>query len=306
MSTLDPHGMVTPYKINRPLSGEEEEHLLKVTAKASNRPHYELSLIRFNSTFVESVDKWFAMRGFVALGAGVGLLFLLAALAYLAYLSHPDDHLYFSPIYALWLTVIGGAAYLFFCDAFTYTHYPIRFNRKNRHVYVFRRNGTVLKAAWDSLYFTIYGHNTGFRDLYVVGHVLGDDRKTVKETFALSLTSAGRLGEERLKNHFEFFRRYMEDGPEAVLQAIKPLPLIMLPPLHQKRETWAFGWQRLTLHMNGWPVLMALYQVFAFPESFVRWLVMRSSKIPRWPEWVEQECAVEPGDPWVRDGQREG
>jgi hypothetical protein len=304
MSTLDPHGMVTPYKVNRPLSAEEEEHRLKFNASVGHRPHYELSLLRFNSTFVESVDKWFAMRGFVAFGGTViGLICVFALFYAVSFFFESGD---FFSASILFVALLGIAVYLTTRDAFTYTHYPIRFNRKNRHVYVFRRNGTVLKAAWESLYFTIYGHNAGFRDLYVVGHVLGDDRKTVKETFALSLTSAGRLGEERLKNHFEFFRRYMEDGPEAVLQAIKPLPLIMLPPLHQKRETWAFGWQRLTLHMNGWPVLMALYQVFAFPESFVRWLVMRSSKIPRWPEWVEQECAVEPGDPWERDGQREG
>jgi len=31
--------------------------------------------------------------------------------------------------------------------------------------------------------------------------------------------------------------------------------------------------------------------------------VMRTSKIPQWPQWVEDECAIAPDDPWVRDGR---
>ena len=30
---------------------------------------------------------------------------------------------------------------------------------------------------------------------------------------------------------------------------------------------------------------------------------MRTSKIPQWPQWVEDECRIEPDDPWVRDGR---
>lgn len=44
------------------------------------------------------------------------------------------------------VSLVAAGIYLFTRDAFTYTHYPIRFNRKNRQVYVFRLNGTVLKA----------------------------------------------------------------------------------------------------------------------------------------------------------------
>jgi hypothetical protein len=302
MSTLDPHGMVTPYRVNRPLSIEEETHCLKTKKPASNRPHYELSLIRFNGTFVESVDKWFAMRGFVAMGGvAIGSVCVLALFYAVSFYFENGD---FFSASILFVALLGVAIYLFTRDAFTYTHYPIRFNRKNRQVYVFRRDGTVLKAAWDHLYFTIYGHNVGFRDLYVVGHVLGEDRKTIKETFALSCVTSGAQGIEQLKNHFEFYRRYMEEGPQEVLQAIKPLQLIMLPRIDQKRETWAFGWERLTLNINGFLLAQVIFQVFFLPMSFFRWFAMRTSKIPRWPKWVEQECAVETGDLWVRDGTR--
>jgi hypothetical protein len=35
--------------------------------------------------------------------------------------------------------------------------------------------------------------------------------------------------------------------------------------------------------------------------AFGRWLSMRTSKIPQWPQWVEDECQIEPNDPFVKD-----
>lgn len=305
MSTLDTQGMVAGYKVNRPLNETEKQHRLKIKVPASNRPHYELSLIKLNSTFVECVDKWYAMRGWVAMGGGA-ITALMGSMVVLGvqFVIDPQGYPFASLLLLLGaLGVFGGGLYLFTRDAFTYTHYPIRFNRQNRQVYVFRRDGTVLKAAWDKIVWTIYGHNIGTRDLFVVGHVMVDDNRTIKETFALSVTTVGKDGEEKLRDHFEFFRLYMEDGPGPVLDALKPTPLVMLPDIDKERETWRFGWERLTLHMNGSLFWMALYQVFAFPESFIRWIVMRTSKIPQWPQWVEDECRIEPGDPWVRDGR---
>ena len=141
-------------------------------------------------------------------------------------------------------------------------------------------------------------------DIFVAGHVMEADQLTVKETLGLSVvTTAVEPGERQLRSHFEFFRRYMEDGPGSVLDALKPVPLIMLPGIDQKREGWAFGWERLTLNANGFPVVQVLFQLIFSPISLFRWIVMRTSKIPQWPQWVEDECAIAPGDPWVRDGR---
>lgn len=305
MATLDHHGMVTKYKVDRPLNQHEVEHRFNVRQPASQQPHYELSLIKLNSTFVECVDKWYAMRGWVAMaGAAFTALFFVATTTGLRDLisREPFDFV-LSFILLLSAALFAVGLYLLTRDAFTYTHYPIRFNRKNRQVYVFRRDGTVLKAAWDKIYWTIYGHGVGTRDIYVMGHLL-DERKQVKESFALSLdTSADAAGVQELRDHFEFFRRYMEDGPGPVLDAIKPTPLIMLPAIDQRRESWAFGWERLTLLMNGWPIAQVLFQVFFLPMSVFRWIAMRTSKIPQWPQWVEDECRIEANDPWVRDGR---
>jgi hypothetical protein len=77
-----------------------------------------------------------------------------------------------------------------------------------------------------------------------MGHVTDDDRKIIKESFALSkFTTVDAAGVQDLKDHFEFSQRYMEDGPgpSPVLDALKPTPLIMLPSIHKARESWAFG-----------------------------------------------------------------
>ena len=300
MSTVSPYGMFG-FKVNRPLNDYEQLHHFDIKQPASEQPHYELSLTRLNSTYIEGVDKWYAMRGAAAMAAtlcaapaiyGLAVFWLYAR----PYMLHP----------ALMLAAMLSQGLLLFCiyaftrDAFAFTHYPIRFNRKNRQVYAFRRDGTVLKAGWDDMYWTIYGTGTGLQSIFVAGHVLSPDRQ-VKETIGLASVTAGRQGEENLRTFFEFYRRYMEDGPERVLTDLKPTPLIMLPGIHKRKESWRFGWERLTLHENGSWLFMVLYQVFAFPESLFRWIVMRTSKIPQWPQWVEDECRIDADDPWIRD-----
>lgn len=303
MSTFDTQGMVAGYKVNRPLNAHEQQHRFNIRQAASDKPHYDLSLIKLNSTFVECADKWYPMRGFVAMwGAAFASLFGYAFWAGMEDLFNTFD--FFAVVLSLGeFTLFLAGLYFFTRDAFTYTHYPIRFNRKNRQVYVFRRDGTVLKAGWEDIYWTIYGHNIGTHDLYVVGHVMNDDKRTIKETFALSTTDAGAPGEQNLRSLFEFFRRYMEEGPGPVLDALKPTPLIMLPGIDKEKESWRFGWEVLTLSLNGMLVLQVLMQIFFLPMSLFRWIVMRTSKIPQWPQWVEDECRIDPDDPWVRDGR---
>jgi len=288
------------FKVNRPLNTYEQLHHFDVKQRASDKVHYELSLTQLNSTYVEGVDKWYAIRGGPAMISMVGCALMLFFTGFCLFVAVtvPDGPMYFAAAFSG--SGLAGMIYLFTRDAFAYTHYPIRFNRKNRQVYAFRRNGTVLKAAWDEMYWTIHGTGTGLQSIFVAGHVLSPDGQ-VKETIGLASVTAGRQGEENLYAFFEFYRRYMDEGPERVLHDLKPTPLIMLPGIHKQKETWRFGWERLTLHENGSLLFMVLYQVFAFPESLFRWFVMRTSKIPQWPQWVEDECRIEPDDMWVRD-----
>jgi hypothetical protein len=307
VSTFSCYGMGPKgFLVNRPLNDFERENRFNIKQPASPQVHYDLSLIKLNSTFVACVDKWYSMRGFVAM-AGLGFdMVLLYALFYgVGFLLVEET---FDAVLAL---IMCGAALglwlptkMLLSDAFTYTHYPIRFNRRNRQVYAFRRDGTVLKAGWEEFYWTIYkAEHAGDGDLNVMGHLFDKDGITIKESIGLSLVDAGAPGRQNQLMFFEFFRRYMEEGPGPVLEALKPTPLIMLPGIDHEKEKWFFGWELLTASLKGLPILQLLLQPFLIPISLFRWLVMRTSKIPQWPQWVEDECRIEPGDPWVRDGR---
>ena len=304
MSTFSAYGMGPGgFLVNRPLNDYEQEHRFDLKKPASDQPHYDLSLIKLNSTFMECVDKWYSMRGFVAMVGGVFSAVLIWAIAGWIYLATQDGDyaslwLLLLPVAVLWLPIK-----MFLSDAFTYTHYPIRFNRKNRQVYAFRRDGTVLKAGWDEMVWAMFANSARAIDVFAIGHVMQPDGVTIKESIGLSVVSVGKDGEEKVRNHFEFFRRYMEEGPGPVLDALKPTPLIMLPGIDKEKESWRFSWERITLHENGSLIGMILYQVIALPMSLFRWIVMRTSKIPQWPQWVEDECRIDPADPWVRDGR---
>lgn len=306
MSTFSAYGMGPKgFLVNRPLNSYEQEQHFDITRRASNHVHYDLSLVKLNSTFIECVDKWYSMRGFVAMAGAVFSGVLLWAIGGWIYLATQDGDYSSLFLLILPLGILWFVAKFFMSDAFTYTHYPIRLNRKNRQVYAFQRDGTVLKAGWNDFYWTIYNTKLGLAggDLNIMGHLLDKDGTTVKESIALSMVDAGEPGRQNLLQFFEFFRRYMEEGPGPVIEALKPMPLIMLPGIDHEKETWQFGWGYLTDSLKGMPVLQVLLQIFFLPISLFRWIVMRTSKIPRWPQWVEDECAVDPDDAWVRDGR---
>jgi hypothetical protein len=293
-----------------PLSREDELGNLPVKKAQNQSPHYRRSVIKLNSTFAESVDRNYAIRGMGAMIGGLIAVWFSIGLGLVIHHEYLKGAPYYQPFFFLYATCIAlicFALQTLLQDAFTYTHYPIRFNRKNRQIYAFRRNGTVCKAAWDDVYFTL-PVNSGLitKQQYVACHVLAEDKKTIIETFALNVSTAGLQGEHELRGLFEFYRRYMEKGPANLIDCIKledgtPEKFYCLPPIDKQRESWFFGWRVINAEVNGLLIAQILFQPFFFPQSFFRWLAMRTSKIPQWPQWVEDECQIEKDDPWLRD-----
>ncbi|WP_155674874.1 DUF6708 domain-containing protein [Burkholderia stagnalis] len=265
-----------------------------------------------NSTYLELSDGHYKNRGLMsiigvlAIGSFLWIIFdNWLSVIFDFYLNKEWDRrreyeMIFSSIFTTVMLLLAGGIFVLFYrwngEWFRYTHYPIRLNRRTRMVYVFRGDGTVLKASWDDVYFALRVNMqaAGVRTLGICGLVLKDP-KTVEEMFVFGYASTSR---EYCLRHWEFIRRYMEAGPRAVLNA-PGLGLYL--PIADKRETLYQGWIELVSNDAWNPVFKWL--MFPFHVAFfIGRLVNRvTSKVPMWPADVEAACRIEPGDPYVRD-----
>lgn len=291
---MDYTGLISKYRVNRPLNTQERSLRLEQKTALPIQPAYELSVVRHNESFVELVDKFYAWRGFLA----TACLCTLAALLYFGASSIFDlttassygakqaaehgDTGWRIVLDALYFGGFGAAmVWLLRKDAFAYTHYPIRLNRSTRMIHVFRLDGSVLSVPWDEVFFCLGALPQ--RGWEIQGHVLDADGQTVKETFAFAPHGVGAREREMLKQYWEFVRRYMEDGPQAVASEVKACL-----PIAERRETFAFGWHRTHYHVGALPLvmqaLMLLLYLVVYPG---RWFALRTSRIPKWPADVD-------------------
>jgi hypothetical protein len=60
---MDFAGLVKKFPSNRPLSDQEKDLQLKQKQPLNINPHHQMSVIEMNSTYLESVDKWYGEKG---------------------------------------------------------------------------------------------------------------------------------------------------------------------------------------------------------------------------------------------------
>ena len=301
-------GLFHKYKVNRRLTDKEREHKLDPKVKLEVQPIHQLTVLRMNSTYLETVDKYDAWRGWVIIISAVILVVSVTMIvATLREWFSPD--LTLDKHSMLWVFLICGfstllpSLWLFLKEAFTWCYYPIRFNRKTRKVHVTRLNGTVLTVGWDEVFFTLT--TTGMGSLgashwEIQGHVLGEDRETVKETFALAFWGLEENGQPNtvVRMYWEFIRRYMEEGPASVDNVLR-----QCSPVLFRRETWWYGFQRFNFNFYQRWVALILGLPFSVLDAFGRQIALRSSRLPKWLAEVEAECVIEPDDPYERDAR---
>lgn len=317
---MDHLGLTRKYPIHRPLTEMERILQLKQRVRLDVEPHYQLSVIKMNSSFMEVVDKWYGWKGLLS---GVALIvFLMVLTFYVGMLNititrepssdAANSDLSIMVMVTLMIVPVAAIALWMFCkESFSYTHYPIRFDRKNRKVHVFRNNGSVASINWNEVFFTLgqlaHGH------WEIRGHVLAPDKVTVIETFALSYSGAidpirinskskQQASNDYVHAHWEFIRRYMEDGPEELSRQVQ-----FCMPIDLKRESVRLSFERIFANLAGSPVLLytTLFP-FCLLISIFRLLAIHTSKIPVWTAEVEAGCLVEPDDPYAIEGRVDG
>ena len=296
---MESTGLLSKYSVGRTLTEDERKLRLGRSTRRDLPPVYQLSVIRLNSTYMELVDKFFPLKGLISTVAIVSLFISLYGLLGLVFdfMDYPTveagDWLLLFGVALVFSPVLWTSAFFLRKDCCTYTHYPIRLNRKTRMVHVFRLNGTVLTVPWDEVFFCIAALPQG--DWEIQGHVLDSDGATVKETFPLSYYTV-KSGLPVLERYWEFVRRYMEEGPEDAAHRVE-----FFMPVADRRESIANGFHRIHAELGGNFIMTVIGAALALMLVPGRWIAMQTSKVPRWPQEIEEACRIEPGDPWVRD-----
>jgi hypothetical protein len=301
MSFYSPGYFRNPVKISRALSKEERSAHLKPsdvqTGFDENTPHYQLSVIQYNSSFLDVVDRNYPVRGIATFLSlfGMGMFGIMLSLIILPNGRNEPDPFWF--VFFIIVFAVPGFAFsvwVLLKESFFVTHLPMRLNRRNGKIYVWRKNG-VLVASWDKVFFFARDYmDSGSSSYDIRGNVLADDGVTVIDSFPFGGYSSA--DKEDIKLYFEYFRRYMEVGPEQPYRMLK-----VCLPIAKRRETWWEGLMRLFLNVGDWWIVQIIMLPFFFPISLTRWFAMHTSRIPQWPDWVEKECVIDPNDPFIRD-----
>lgn len=297
---MDYYGLHPKFKLNRPLNKNEiagkleQNNRIEIT---NEELIPDIKVIAINSHYLEMVDKYYSSKGFISLFSslltivflGTGIIFILlpifmdADLINIALILSP-------PFLAMGFFML----FLLRTEWFRRTHYPLRFDRKNQLVHAFRTDGSIITVPWEKIFFTTgLNHIKSIQgDYYISGHVLAEDNKTVIDTFCLP-GSSGNL--ELLKNHWEFVRRYMEEGPEHLIQQVE-----FCLPIANKKESFGFTFFYISTLFKGIPkFLMPLLFPFIFILSIPRYIAILTSRRPIWPQEIEEQCIIEKDDPYV-------
>ena len=293
-------GWLTRYKINRSLTKYEYEGKLDINVPI-NLPPMDSGLIKINSVFVEYIERWFFLRGWAAM-CGVPLtitwlyfVFLFGLNIYVpprgqstASLVHILAGWYATIPFAL--LVVAMFVFVLARDFFCYTHYPTRFNRINRKVYLFRHNkkNGVMTLDWDKVHWCVgRGRDVGHYIYELRGHVLDDDG-IVRYTFAVGQYCESHAG---ILQHWEALRLYMEESPAALPYPPLALSISTRPTFRNCMLlviSWFDGYQSIKMFL------------FSMLYGFFRWLALSTCREPRWPSEVEAECQIPINDPYQR------
>ena len=270
------------------------------------------TVVQFNSTYLETTGRNERRRG-DAVGWGLFLLFITLSITTL-YKFVLADLINNFDVFSL------GVAVFFFIsmfitiiflinilstELFTTWHYPIRFNRKTRKVYVRQYNRKVEVYNWDDLTFFI-AYISEDRDIRAV--TLDKDGETVTGMFALAFKND--VTDRSLISYFEFIRRYME-GDDQQLKEVKEA-IRYIYPIHKKRETPLMSFKRLILNVLYYshenieypertfrfhPVILVILPLLAL-RYVGRVISMLTSYRHRFSSDIQAECQIDPNDPY--------
>ena len=290
-------GWITKYKTDRLLSDYELQARLDPEVPI-DLPPIDNGMLRANNVFVEYMDRYFFLRGYAALGGlSVAVLAMWAGVMLAMLLNEPMHNgelpstmeallpgIFSFLFFALFFWVLKNAVLR---DFFSYTHYPVRFNRIARKVYIFQHNarGGVFSLEWKKGYWFVGRSKFGDGFIYDLRCHHLDSDGVIRFTYAV-----GHFSETRAEvlQHWEMIRRFMEESPEDL-----PFPPLVL--VVSAEPTWR---NCMTIQVGGLSGYSYFFMLMTFPWAFFRWISQITCRRPRWPDEVEAECQIPIDDPY--------
>lgn len=299
-------GFITTSKYPLKSTGNYE-NLYHNVKDESLTPHFNDSVITSNSTFLEIVDSHNRSRGMncafgllVLIGSLLGTLPLLFEIFSRDHIS-PIGYFIISIIIIFYLFIIPLTNMLIRTDMFRKTHYPIRFNRKNRKVYAWSQDKGVVKFDWDDIQFyknwtTLKQQAKGVYKCDIRGCV--KDKKGDPKYYLIFVKYEGYKGIQGALEVWELIRSYMEE-PDGYIKASAIEQRVL--SLNSRRESFVDSLTQATQLMADSKFLQFIAAVQTTWAGTGRLLSKWSCKVPKWPSWVEKECVIEKNDPYIRN-----
>jgi hypothetical protein len=290
-----------PSKTRRLTDNEIKLHLVP-TVDSGACPDDALSLIKINSTYIEIVDTGYQWIGIATSISSVVIGMILwfnILIIHFTYTNYNTDRFAADLLFTLFVAFFSSLFLALFYwlirfEVGRWTNYPVRMNRKNRMVYKFQRDGTVISAPWDKIHFCQSANTGGTMDsARLRGVILDEDGVTVLHSFSFGTQFEDHRG---TLAQWEFFRRYMENGPKDLIDSVT-----YLMPVADRRESYWTGLERISAHFPGF--LRIIMLPFSIWVSLGRWVAMHTSKIPVWPKEVEEACLISSKDKYIKDYQ---
>jgi hypothetical protein len=301
---------------SKPVTQTEESARLQQEKKCSETARSSGTVFDATDSFLEVCDGLYREKGWGLLAflmAGIGSLIMTVAFIWMA--THVPDAVRNNGQVTLAHWVLGLLAFGAFgvcmlsvrsllVDCFNYTRKPIRFNRIDRTIYAFRHNGPggVISVPWDSAF--LYVERKPKSGLMataprVVRCLVLDENGRVTDSFSigkrvvLASSEEGELGKQamnELYEDFEYYRRFMQEGPASLPRIEKYLPTEIsfwnCLKLQFEDESALFKSGNLFLWMMA---LIGAIPVLIF--SVANYLAQLTCREPVWPEEVERACA---------------
>ena len=297
--------------IGKPYKDEYEVYALSQNKRYGLPLRPQRTVVQFNSTYLELVDRWESEKGSLVVTYILGLLLGLAGLGVCILLLHKELSengftwfvLAFSVLTMILLAGVWLGIRILSRELFTYTYFPVRFNRKNGKVYVIGANKRVETYDWNALRIHM---DTDVNAPWDIRCCDVNDKGIIERTFSLPFRHT--IPNETLQHHFEFVNAYMRSKTDKDLKQVAD-SIRYVFPIHQRKETWQESIERSRFEYHSrWKdmeypetsLTIDLHYLASTPFWLLKLLGRRlavfTCTTPHFPFEIEAECDIDPKD----------